>query len=166
MKKINKILSIIMVMILMCLAMVDVYAVDVIVDTEYVESVDTNIEINYEKYNSLAFEGTNRQEEINIIYQVSEEYIFTNDNNEIIIEGICTEKELMPMMAKTCYDYNTVDDCMRDISSTYGFSYSSSGNGYTCSGNYSVAINNSHNYLNVILSYNGSCIAMYTCSRR
>ncbi len=77
-----------------------------------------------------------------------------------------TVPELMPMMAKMCYDYNTVDDCMRDISTTYGFDYSLSGNSYTCSGNYSVSINNSHNYLNVILSYNGSCIAMYTCSRR
>lgn len=87
--------------------------------------------------------------------------------SEIENEDIVIEHELMPMMAsRSCYDYNTVDDCMRDISSIYGFSYSLSGNSYTCSGNYSVSINNSHNYLNVILSYNGSCIAMYTCSRR
>lgn len=75
--------------------------------------------------------------------------------------------ELMPMMASwSCYDYNTVDDCMKDISSKYGFSYSPDGNSYTCSGTYSVSINNSHNYLNVILSYNGSCIKMFTYSRR
>ena len=51
-----------------------------------------------------------------------------------------TTQELMPMMARMCYDYNTVDDCMRDISSTYGFDYSLSGNSYTCNGN-------SHNYI-------------------
>ena len=62
-----------------------------------------------------------------------------------------------------CYDYN---DCMSDISSINGFDYSSCGTGYSCSGNYSVAINNSHNYLSVILSYNGSCIGIHTCSRR
>lgn len=77
-----------------------------------------------------------------------------------------TTQELMPMMARMCYDYNTVDDCMSDISVAYGFGYSLSGNSYICDGGYSVSINNSHNYLNVILSFNGSCIAMYTCSRR
>ena len=75
-------------------------------------------------------------------------------------------QELMPMMARMCYDYNTVDDCMSAISVAYGFGYSLSGNSYICDGGYSVSINNSHNYLNVILSFNGSCIAMYTCSRR
>ena len=69
-----------------------------------------------------------------------------------------TTQELMPMMARGCYDYN---DCMSDISSINGFDYSSCGMGYSCSGNYSVAINNSHNYLSVILSYNGSCIGIY-----
>ncbi len=77
-----------------------------------------------------------------------------------------TTQELVPMMASMCYYYNTVGDCMHDISSTYGFTYTESGNGYTCSGNYSVSINNSHNYLNVSLSYNGSCIAVYTCGIR
>ncbi len=77
-----------------------------------------------------------------------------------------TTQELIPIMARMCYDYKTVDECMRDISSIYGFDYSLSGNNYTCSGNYSVLINNSHNYLNVVLSYNGMCIAMYMCSRR
>ena len=51
-----------------------------------------------------------------------------------------TTPELMPKMEKMCYDYNTVDDCMRDISSTYGVDYSLSGNSYTCNGN-------SHNYI-------------------
>lgn len=75
-------------------------------------------------------------------------------------------QELVPVMARMCYDYHTVDDCMRDISSIYGFSYSPSGNSYTCSGNYSVTITNAHNYLNVSLSYNGSCIEVYTCFLR
>lgn len=72
-------------------------------------------------------------------------------------------QELVPLMAKMCFDYHTADDCMRDISSIYGFSYSPYGNSYTCSGNYSVTIMNAHNYLNVSLSYNGSCIEVYTC---
>jgi hypothetical protein len=75
-------------------------------------------------------------------------------------------QELVPVMAKMCYDCHTVDDCMRDISSIYGFSYSPSGNSYTCSGNYSVTITNAHNYLNVSLFYNRSCIEIYTCFLR
>lgn len=76
------------------------------------------------------------------------------------------ENELQPLAANTCYDYSTVDDCMKDISKQYDFTYSKDGTGYICSGNYSVVINNSHNYLNVILSYNGTCIQMYTCGMR
>lgn len=75
-----------------------------------------------------------------------------------VASEVVTTQELMPMMARGCYDYN---DCMSDISFIYGFDYSSCGTGYSCSGNYSVAINNSHNYLSVILSYNGSCIGIY-----
>jgi hypothetical protein len=109
---------------------------------------------------------------------VEETAVATEEITTVVVEEstisteeptVATEEntqELVPMMARGCYDYNTVGDCMSDISSIYGFDYSSNGTGYSCSGNYSVAINNSHNYLNVILSYNGSCIGIYTCSRR
>lgn len=49
------------------------------------------------------------------------------EENDIVIEttvNLGNENELQPMMANMCYDYNTVDDCMRDISSQYGFTYS------------------------------------------
>ena len=95
----------------------------------------------------------------------TEEPIIVTEENVVVTNE--NAQELIPMMARGCgYDYNTVIDCMRDISSTYGFTYSPIGNGYTCSGGYSVSINNSHNYLNVVLSHNGSCIEVYTCSRR
>lgn len=109
MKKTNKILSLVMAMVLTCLSVILVSAEDIIVDGEYIELTETNIETNYEKYNSLAFKVTNKQNESSIIsqaieeYNISEEHIFINDNNEIMIEGIGTEEELMPLASTACY---------------------------------------------------------------
>ena len=69
----------------------------------------------------------------------TEEPIIVTEENVVVTNE--NAQELIPMMARGCgYDYNTVIDCMRDISSTYGFTYSPIGNGYTCSGGYSVSI--------------------------
>ena len=94
------------------------------------------------------------------------EEITTIATEETTIATEDTTQELVPMMASWCCDYETVDDCMSDISSIYDFDYSPDGRGYSCSGDYSVVINNSHNYLNVILNYLGKCIDVFTCRRR
>ena len=105
----NKILSFIMAMILMCLSMVCVSAEDIIADSEHIEQTETNNETNYEKHDSLTFKVTNNQSESSFIsqaiveYSISEEHIFINDSNEIMIEGIGFEEELMPLASAACY---------------------------------------------------------------
>lgn len=88
-----------------------------------------------------------------------------NSNEEPDIVGLSTN-EIMPMMANSCYNYPTVNDCMDAISAKNHFTYEAYGNGYNCTEGYSVTITNAHDYLNVSLFYNGSCVDIFTCAVR